>query len=200
MQENFNRCLALARGRYIKFLCADDLLEPYCVERLIETLEGEESVKLAACARRVFSDDARNTRVARYATRDLRIAAKRRFAGASSTAISSVSPPRSCSAARMPVPASTRVSRSLWIWNCGSESLRRGVSRSCLTCCALIPRAPWADNPAQRCFRRRYTGQGAAPCRVFGQAVPCWDSRRALTVGFPYGLVCAAGACCRLRR
>lgn len=71
MQENFNQCLALARGRYIKFLCADDLLEPYCVERLLEPLEGDESVKLAACARRLFSDGSRNTRVARYATRRL---------------------------------------------------------------------------------------------------------------------------------
>ena len=32
---NFNRALALSRGRYIKFLCADDVLEPDCVERML---------------------------------------------------------------------------------------------------------------------------------------------------------------------
>ncbi len=32
---NFNRCIDLARGEWIKFLCADDWLEPGCIERFI---------------------------------------------------------------------------------------------------------------------------------------------------------------------
>jgi glycosyltransferase involved in cell wall biosynthesis len=67
MQENFNRCLALARGEYVKFLSADDLLEPGCVERLLGALQGRPNVKLAACARRTFGDGAVHTRVLRYA-------------------------------------------------------------------------------------------------------------------------------------
>src|SRR4051812_21562594 len=29
---NFNRCIDLAQGEWLKFLCADDWLEPECVE------------------------------------------------------------------------------------------------------------------------------------------------------------------------
>lgn len=35
MVGNWNRCLKLARGEYIKFLNSDDVLKPECVERLI---------------------------------------------------------------------------------------------------------------------------------------------------------------------
>lgn len=68
MQENFNRCLQLARGEYVKFLCADDLLDAGCVERLLGVLQGRPNVKLAACARRTFGDSAVRTRVLRYAS------------------------------------------------------------------------------------------------------------------------------------
>ena len=71
MHRNFNRCLELARGQYIKFLCADDLLEPQCVERLLSALERDANLRLAACARRVFSEESGDQRVAGYATREL---------------------------------------------------------------------------------------------------------------------------------
>jgi len=58
MQANFNRCLELARGEYVKFLSADDLLEAGCVERLLGMLQSDPEVKLAACARRTFGDSA----------------------------------------------------------------------------------------------------------------------------------------------
>jgi len=54
MMGNFNRCIELARGRYVKFLCADDTLEPACVERLAAAMEASPGVRLAACARRYF--------------------------------------------------------------------------------------------------------------------------------------------------
>jgi len=72
MQGNFNRCLELARGRYVKFLCADDLLEPHCVERLLGELEDDANTRLVTCARRFFSDDPNDSRVARYARRAIR--------------------------------------------------------------------------------------------------------------------------------
>jgi glycosyltransferase involved in cell wall biosynthesis len=67
MQANFNRCLALARGEYVKFLSADDLLEVGCVERLLRLLQDRPNAKLAACARRTFGDGAVRARVLRYA-------------------------------------------------------------------------------------------------------------------------------------
>ena len=55
MQANFNRCLQLARGEYVKFLCADDVLEMACVERMLGVLADRPGVRLVACARRVFA-------------------------------------------------------------------------------------------------------------------------------------------------
>ena len=69
MAENFNRCWGLARGRYVKFLCADDSLEPSCVERLLAPLRSQE-VALAACARYLVSDIGLPIRVAGYAATD----------------------------------------------------------------------------------------------------------------------------------
>jgi glycosyltransferase involved in cell wall biosynthesis len=63
MAENFNRCLSLARGEYVKFLCADDLLEPRCVERLLALME--DGATLAASARTLFSDESPVVRIAR---------------------------------------------------------------------------------------------------------------------------------------
>jgi glycosyltransferase involved in cell wall biosynthesis len=56
MAGNFNRCLELARGRYIKFLCADDTLEPGCVEALVGGMESRDGVRLAGCARQYFEE------------------------------------------------------------------------------------------------------------------------------------------------
>ena len=67
MQANFNRCLQLARGEYVKFLCADDLLEAKCVERMLGALTGNPETKLVACARRAFRGDTAHGRVLRYA-------------------------------------------------------------------------------------------------------------------------------------
>jgi len=36
---NHNRCVELARGKYIKFLHADDLLYPHCLEIMVEMME-----------------------------------------------------------------------------------------------------------------------------------------------------------------
>lgn len=64
---NFNRCLALATGRYVKFLCSDDLIEPSCVERMVTVLEKYPRVSLIGCARRQIAATARRTRTASYA-------------------------------------------------------------------------------------------------------------------------------------
>ncbi len=76
MDANFNRCLALARGEYIKFLAADDMLEPHCVERLLEALRRRPQARLAACARRAFGEAAGAGRVLRYAATEVQCAAE----------------------------------------------------------------------------------------------------------------------------
>jgi glycosyltransferase involved in cell wall biosynthesis len=44
---NWNRCLELARGEYVKFLFQDDLLEPNAVARLVEALRRTPGASLA---------------------------------------------------------------------------------------------------------------------------------------------------------
>lgn len=50
---NWNRCLSLARGPYVKFLFQDDLLAPTAVERLLTALEGAPGAPLAFCRREI---------------------------------------------------------------------------------------------------------------------------------------------------
>jgi len=54
---NFNRCLDLAAGTYLRFLCSDDLLAPDCLPREIEAMAASPSaVLLSSRARRVRPD------------------------------------------------------------------------------------------------------------------------------------------------
>jgi glycosyltransferase involved in cell wall biosynthesis len=66
MADSFNRSVALARGEHVKLLCADDLLEPQCVELLMTALDGEDVV-LAGCARHLADESNAIVGEARYA-------------------------------------------------------------------------------------------------------------------------------------
>ncbi len=46
-QGNWNRCLALARGDYIKLLPHDDLLHPHCLARQAKVLDDDRAARLA---------------------------------------------------------------------------------------------------------------------------------------------------------
>ncbi len=68
MAESFNRCVGLARGRYVKLLCSDDVLEPDGIRVLLDSLEGERAI-LAGGARRVIDESGRETGLLRFADR-----------------------------------------------------------------------------------------------------------------------------------
>jgi glycosyltransferase involved in cell wall biosynthesis len=54
---NWNRCVELARGEWIKFVFQDDLIDPQCVERMVEA--GRRSnATMVACFRRIALEDA----------------------------------------------------------------------------------------------------------------------------------------------
>jgi GT2 family glycosyltransferase/glycosyltransferase involved in cell wall biosynthesis len=53
---NYNRCMELAIGKYVKPFAHDDLLAPLCLERLSSFLEQDDKVQLVACARRIIND------------------------------------------------------------------------------------------------------------------------------------------------
>jgi glycosyltransferase involved in cell wall biosynthesis len=50
---NWNRCLAEARGEYVKLLCQDDLLAPTAVERLVSALDAAPGSPLAFSRREI---------------------------------------------------------------------------------------------------------------------------------------------------
>jgi glycosyltransferase involved in cell wall biosynthesis len=57
---NWNRVLMEASGRYIKILCADDLLYPDCLQRQISVLEAEdEAVMMVSCGRDIVDEKGR---------------------------------------------------------------------------------------------------------------------------------------------
>lgn len=52
--QNFNRCLDLSNGRYVRLLCSDDRLEPGCLKQEIEIMEqNADCVLLCTRGRRV---------------------------------------------------------------------------------------------------------------------------------------------------
>jgi glycosyltransferase involved in cell wall biosynthesis len=56
-EGNWNRCLELARGRYVKLLPQDDLLAPECLARQVDTLaaDTEQRLALVFCARTIIN-------------------------------------------------------------------------------------------------------------------------------------------------
>jgi glycosyltransferase involved in cell wall biosynthesis len=55
-EGNWNRCLALARGRYLKLLPQDDPLHPECLKEQVAVLEADAAhhIALVFCARQVI--------------------------------------------------------------------------------------------------------------------------------------------------
>jgi glycosyltransferase involved in cell wall biosynthesis len=66
---NFNRCIELSGGRYVQILCADDLLEPTCLEKLSAALDGHPSASLAGSARVLVDERLSPVRVLAYSDR-----------------------------------------------------------------------------------------------------------------------------------
>lgn len=68
VEENWNRCLRLARGRYFKLLPHDDLIAPDCLARQVAVLEadGDERLALVFCARRIIDSRSRAVMTRRY--------------------------------------------------------------------------------------------------------------------------------------
>jgi glycosyltransferase involved in cell wall biosynthesis len=54
---NWNRAIACARGRFVKFLLQDDLLHPRCVERLVAPALAREDVDLVFAPRDLLFDE-----------------------------------------------------------------------------------------------------------------------------------------------
>jgi len=69
MAGNFNACIAFARGDFIKFLCADDLLETTCVTEMVEAFEVNPPAILVSSARLLVDEEFAPLRILRYSRR-----------------------------------------------------------------------------------------------------------------------------------
>ncbi|MBC7490419.1 MAG: glycosyltransferase family 2 protein [Glaciimonas sp.] len=70
---NFNACLKQAKGEYIKFLCADDLLMPTCLEKMAKVLDACPSVSLVAAGRLIVNEESKTIGVQHYARTEARV-------------------------------------------------------------------------------------------------------------------------------
>jgi glycosyltransferase involved in cell wall biosynthesis len=59
MTENWNRAVSHTRGRFVKLLCADDLLRPDCLRVQHQILTTAPQVALTACRRDFVDEDGR---------------------------------------------------------------------------------------------------------------------------------------------
>jgi glycosyltransferase involved in cell wall biosynthesis len=71
MTANFNACLERASGRYVTFLCADDLLLPESLQRLSHALDSNPRAIMAVGARRLIDDNGATLGAQRYAGTDV---------------------------------------------------------------------------------------------------------------------------------
>ena len=54
LSQNWNFCISQAKGKYIKFLFQDDLLEPDAILKMVELAEQDEEIGLVFSPRRLF--------------------------------------------------------------------------------------------------------------------------------------------------
>jgi glycosyltransferase involved in cell wall biosynthesis len=55
--ENWNNCIKQAKGDFIKFLFQDDLLDPNCIEEMINPFFGNEKLGLTFCRRHIIYNE-----------------------------------------------------------------------------------------------------------------------------------------------
>lgn len=66
---NLNKCLDLARGEYIKYLCVDDLLLPGCLEQMVAGLSTHPAVSLVCGGRLSIDESGQPFGLRRYSSR-----------------------------------------------------------------------------------------------------------------------------------
>jgi hypothetical protein len=59
--NNFNRCLELANGEYIKFLCADDRFAPTILEKYVPIMDADAGISLITCDKQAFGSKTHET-------------------------------------------------------------------------------------------------------------------------------------------
>jgi glycosyltransferase involved in cell wall biosynthesis len=58
---NWNRCLELAKGEYIKFLCADDKFDSTILEKYVPVMDSDPGISLITCDKQAFGAKSHET-------------------------------------------------------------------------------------------------------------------------------------------
>ena len=66
---NLNKCLQYARGEYIKFVLADDMLMPGCLDMMVRALDEQPSVVLVAAGRLIIDESGKPLGLRRYSAK-----------------------------------------------------------------------------------------------------------------------------------
>lgn len=63
MHGNWQKCLDLASGAYIKLVCGDDLLSATCIEKQVEAFQqpGNEDLVIVGCKRKIIMEDGKES-------------------------------------------------------------------------------------------------------------------------------------------
>ncbi len=72
--ENWNACLGAARGKYVKFLHADDrFTRETALEQMVSLLRADSAASLAVCAREIVDENSQLLRIKGFAGRALNL-------------------------------------------------------------------------------------------------------------------------------
>ncbi|MBU4316527.1 MAG: glycosyltransferase [Proteobacteria bacterium] len=64
---NWNECIKRSRGNWVKFIFQDDILEAYCIERMVKTIKDvSNEIKVIFCARDFLFENVDSDEVDRY--------------------------------------------------------------------------------------------------------------------------------------
>lgn len=66
---NLNTCLQHARGDYIKFVMADDMLMPDCLDTMISAFEGQPSAVMVVAGRQIVDESGNRMALRRYSAK-----------------------------------------------------------------------------------------------------------------------------------
>lgn len=66
--RNFTKCIEVAKGKYVKILCADDTLEANCLNKMVHVLDTYKQVSLVACSRSMVDEQLNFMQILSYST------------------------------------------------------------------------------------------------------------------------------------
>lgn len=73
MVGGWNRAIRYAKGDYIKFLASDDLLDPKCVQVLLQAITSRPGSVLAVCRRRFIDNEGNVMKTMGFADRNMQV-------------------------------------------------------------------------------------------------------------------------------